>query len=115
MLVNGKEVGLVKHPVTLYVTAEKQGYSNTRGEGKFKIHISPYDLTKLESCKNDHISITEVKLNLDVPDISGIDFTNIEIEMLERMKKAIQAKCQMQLNDLDSQINSLLAIEHKEE
>lgn len=59
------------------------------------------------------VVIREVNLEFDVPD--DFDPVPSQIASLKRKKKEIQAETNVKVNNIEEQIQALLAIEHKPE
>ena len=93
--------------ITIYVQARKFQHEN-----EFTIE---YSTTKSKS--NDYtIYILVETLKVEVPKITASNevLTLEQVEQLREVKSKLQAEAQVQINNIDEQINSLLAIEHKD-
>lgn len=87
---------------TVYLTArpaswEKCGYA--------------FSLVSFES--KDYIYLGSVEVTMDVP--QGYDLTNAHIDILKAEKSSIQAEAHIKANNIEDQIQRLLAIEYKEQ
>lgn len=107
MQINNQEVKLIDHEIELFVHAEKLTFSSG-----YEIDIGTYDAS--DSQYRNAILLTTVKAVIQVPDISCVDFTALEIEGLEEIKSKLRAECQQKIDRIDDQIQSLLAIGHEE-
>lgn len=61
------------------------------------------------------IDVDEQELEFEVPEFSQEELTLAHVDQLRGVKKELKAKTEVQLQSLDEQIESLLAIEHKVE
>jgi len=93
----------VKKEVTLYVSAHKNPWNK-----KFILDIHTF---KQESMNGGiHINFNEVTVEIDVPDITGIDFNEIEIDEIEKIKSKYLAEVEIKTRSLDEQIQNLKAL-----
>jgi hypothetical protein len=107
MKINNQKAKLIDHEIELFVHAEKITFRSG-----YEIDISTYDAS--DSQYRNAILLTTVKVVIQIPDISEIDFTSLEIEGLEEIKSKLRAECQQKIDNIDGQIQQLLSIEHKD-
>ena len=74
--------------------------------GNFSYCINPTDMTEYGY---QTIATKEVEVEIDFPE--NFDPVNCHIDALKEKKQAIAAKAQVDMNNLEEQIQSLLAIE----
>lgn len=92
-----------KKEVTLYVGALKSPWDK-----EFKINVRTF---KQKSGNGDiHINFNKVTVEIDVPDIAGIDFNKIEIDELKKIKSKYLAEVEIKTRSLDEQIQNLKAL-----
>jgi len=89
---------------TVYLQTKDYGC----GEGyEFFIHVT--DMTEFGYVT---AATKDIEIEMEVPE--DFDPVNSQIQALKEQKKKVEAGTQVMLNNLDEQIQSLLAIEFKE-
>lgn len=100
----------MKIKVKLFIQAVK--WVSAYSEQNFVIGISCY---KRESDQNYIvIDIDEQEIEIDTYQPTQEELNIAHVEQLRGVKAKFQAEAQLKLNSLDEQIESLLALEHKE-
>jgi hypothetical protein len=90
----------------LFIQAEKYTWDN-----EFKVVVNSYH-NKSDS-STIVIDIEEVDVDVVIPSFTQEQFTNGHIEQLRKVKEKLKADTFIQMQSLDEQIESLLAIESK--
>lgn len=72
-----------------------------------------YHYTMLDFETAHRITVGSMEVSIDIPD--DFDITNAHIEILRAEKQKIHAEAQVKTNNLEEQIQSLLAIEDQRE
>lgn len=90
----------------MFIQAEKYTFQE-----EFTVHVNSYQ-NKSDS-RQVVIDIDEVEVEIEVPEFTQEQFTNGHIEQLRKVKEKLKADTHMQIQSLDEQIESLLAIESK--
>ena len=76
--------------------------------GEYVYEVNPCDMTDFGTTT---VETREFDISMDVP--SGYDPVNGHIDALKEEKQKIAAKAQVEMNNLEEQIQSLLCIEDK--
>ena len=91
---------------TMYIQAEKSTWNK-----EFEVVVNPYhaetDKYKIV------IDIDEAEVEVEVPVFTQEQFTNGHVDQLRAMKEKLKADTCLQIQSLDEQIESLLALECK--
>jgi len=90
----------------MYIQAEKYTFQD-----KFTVAVNPYH--NKSDARSIVIDIDEVEVEIEVPEFTQEQFTNGHIEQLRKVKEKLKADTHIQMQSLDEQIESLLAIESK--
>ena len=91
---------------TMYIQAEKQTWNN-----EFEVKVNAYHNTSDKY--SIVIDIDEVEVEVEVPVFTQEQFTNGHVEQLRALKEKLKADTCLQIQSLDEQIESLLALECK--
>ena len=88
-------------------------YRGVKGnyDTEFKVEVQAFH--RSSDNYNVIIDIDEVEVEFEVAELTQEQITNGHIEQLRDIKNKLKADTQMQLQSLDEQIESLLAIECK--
>ena len=97
----------MKIKVDLYIQAVKFSFCDD-----FHVQVSTHK--SISDANTVVIDIDHDVVELCIPDFAQSDFTSGHVEQLKEVRARFLSDSQMQIKSIDEQIESLLAIEHKQ-
>jgi len=94
-------------PVTLYVNARPPIFGDEVKMG-YRISIDTDNITKYI---DDAIHLSKHEITITVP--GGVDVLTGMVDGLKEKQKSIRAKAELECNQIETQIQSMLCIEHQ--
>ncbi len=98
----------MKKEVKLYVTAHKW-------LGEYEVEVSTHDRHKYKSPGEVIIPLSEVTVEIDVPDVEKEQLMTEEIKQLQEQIQKERADSYVRITAIEEKIQSLMSIEHNPE
>jgi len=95
-----------KQEVTLYVCATK-----FKWQAAFKVDINTYDRSVLDAGEMTIIPLSEVTVEIEIPDVNGKQLQAEEIKKLQAAIRKEQADSYVRVTAIEERIQSLMALE----
>ncbi len=93
----------VKKEIELYIGATKWAW-----EKEFTLNVTTFGQESSNDCLC--VNFSKIKVEIDVPDLSGVDLNEMHINELENIKIKYLAEVELKTRSLDDQIQNLKAL-----
>jgi serine protease inhibitor len=81
-------------------------------ESRFVFYFEAYDFNHKRNIEAGHIMLSPYSIEIEMP--AGLDLRKSALKGLQKKRKLILAENESKLNAIDTNIQMLMAIEHKE-
>ena len=103
-----------KTKVKLYIHAVKN-YDWEENPNDYGIHVSILDCSESDHYTTPHILIGTTEVEIDVPSVTSQELTLYRVNTLQEALQKHNAESEVKRQNIQSQIDDLLSLEHKGE